>query len=232
VNAGESRCFAVRRGRRVAFFHSLFIFFSHRLFSFPSHTLQEQQPTNRPQQQQHRTSSKISKGDTMVSWGDNKHTQVPPNADYVGILEEANLPVAVAVHASAPIDSSAEAVVDGSSPVNPAFASHASVAVADESSTTPLYRYSSEQEEVFSRLPTVLSTCPQCQITNTRTRCKTAPGGMTWVVGVVLFFLFWPICWLPFVMDCAKKTEHYCQNCNTVVGTVAPFEDCCVKHRS
>merc|ERR1719223_754958 len=59
------------------------------------------------------------------------------------------------------------------------------------------------------------------------TRVVTQNATATWVAFFVLLFLFWPLCWLPFVMDSAKQTYHYCTECHNNLGGVAPFKDCC-----
>ena len=82
------------------------------------------------------------------------------------------------------------------------------------------------------RVPTVLQECPSCRKTACQTRIRTAPNWVTCLVALVLFFVFWPVCWIPFVTDAMKRTEHYCQNCSARVGTIEPFEDCCVKSRT
>ena len=39
-------------------------------------------------------------------------------------------------------------------------------------------------------------------------------SAITWAVAILLLFVFWPLCWIPFVTDCMKRTEHYCRNCH------------------
>ena len=76
----------------------------------------------------------------------------------------------------------------------------------------------------FTRFPMNLPSCPNCH-QESRTKIRTAPAWETWVAVVVLFFLFWPACWLPLVMDNCKKTQHFCISCGAEVGTVSAFHD-------
>ena len=82
----------------------------------------------------------------------------------------------------------------------------------------------------FQRGPMTIKSCPSCG-EFTRTKVVSAPSFGTWVAVVVLFFLFWPLCWVPFVNEKCKKTDHYCSKCNTLIGSARPFEGCCVTYR-
>jgi hypothetical protein len=83
------------------------------------------------------------------------------------------------------------------------------------------------------RFPTPLPTnCPHCHTTsssNITTRIRTYPSFTTWIIVLVLFLIFWPICWIPLVIDKCKMTDHYCTVCNELVGNVKPLSDCCVR---
>mmetsp|Transcript_14239 Transcript_14239/g.20838 ORF Transcript_14239/g.20838 Transcript_14239/m.20838 type:complete len:154 (-) Transcript_14239:244-705(-) len=83
----------------------------------------------------------------------------------------------------------------------------------------------------FRRFPIMIGSCPHCGIRNTRTKTRTYPNFATWALAGVLLILFWPLCWLPLVMDKTKKTDHFCTSCGTLVGEVRPMEDCCEKRR-
>jgi hypothetical protein len=87
-------------------------------------------------------------------------------------------------------------------------------------------------QRALPRHPTVLPICSNCQMSPCPTRVRTAPSFVTCVLAVILLLVFWPICWLPFVMDTTKKTDHFCKACNAQVGDVEPLQDCCVKHRT
>ena len=96
-----------------------------------------------------------------------------------------------------------------------ASASHAanSVFVDNNSSSGP--NKNDAPDDLFggSRSPVVLSMCPNCSKNQARTRTRTYPTIVTWlgvVVGAVVFF---PLCWIPLVVDPMKQTDHYCQNC-------------------
>eukprot|EP00526_Cylindrotheca_closterium_P024516 CAMPEP_0113637038 /NCGR_PEP_ID=MMETSP0017_2-20120614/19367_1 /TAXON_ID=2856 /ORGANISM="Cylindrotheca closterium" /LENGTH=145 /DNA_ID=CAMNT_0000548007 /DNA_START=41 /DNA_END=478 /DNA_ORIENTATION=- /assembly_acc=CAM_ASM_000147 len=82
------------------------------------------------------------------------------------------------------------------------------------------------------RKPTNLPFCPHCSQKNVRTMTKTYPNAVTWgavAVGAVVFF---PICWIPLVVDNMKKTDHYCQSCGQKLATIKPLEGVGVKERS
>ena len=78
-----------------------------------------------------------------------------------------------------------------------------------------------QQEEVyFSDLGLdrhTMASCPFCHqqgVTNLRHLVDT----FTIVAAFILFLLFWPICWLPFVLRGCQVTEHYCPNCHRRVS--------------
>ena len=88
-----------------------------------------------------------------------------------------------------------------------------------------------EREAPLNRHPTQLRTCPNCSASNIGTRTQTYPSCETWVFCGAVALFFWPVFWIPLVMDSAKRTDHLCNHCHSVVGTVKPFSDCCVKER-
>ena len=83
----------------------------------------------------------------------------------------------------------------------------------------------------FTRKPMQMDACPKCFHENGRTRTRTYPSLLTWISVLVLLLLFWPLAWLPLVWDKMKTTEHMCVKCNSIVGSVEPFTDCCEKRR-
>mmetsp|Transcript_34508 Transcript_34508/g.83694 ORF Transcript_34508/g.83694 Transcript_34508/m.83694 type:complete len:163 (-) Transcript_34508:96-584(-) len=83
----------------------------------------------------------------------------------------------------------------------------------------------------FTRYPMTDITCSHCHQVG-RTKVRTAPAWQTWAATGVGFLLFWPLCWLPLVMDSCKKSEHFCTHCGHKLGTMAPFQDCCVNTRT
>lgn len=84
---------------------------------------------------------------------------------------------------------------------------------------------------VFGRTPTNIPRCPHCSATNVPTRTSTFPSLETWLLCAGILLIFWPLCWMPLVVDSTKKTEHVCSRCHAVVGEVKPLSDCCVKER-
>mmetsp|Transcript_14554 Transcript_14554/g.22445 ORF Transcript_14554/g.22445 Transcript_14554/m.22445 type:complete len:177 (+) Transcript_14554:88-618(+) len=111
-----------------------------------------------------------------------------------------------------------------------AGASSAAVGAATHNS----YSASSQQQRQsdngsLGRFPTSIDTCPHCRTANIATKMRTYPTCETWAMIIALFFVFWPVCWFPLVMDSCKTTDHYCTNCNEHVGRVKPLSDCCVK---
>uniref|UniRef100_A0A7S2SEF7 LITAF domain-containing protein n=1 Tax=Eucampia antarctica TaxID=49252 RepID=A0A7S2SEF7_9STRA len=83
---------------------------------------------------------------------------------------------------------------------------------------------------VWKRHPVELPQCPKCNLAS-RTRIVTYSGIITWLLVIALFFLYWPIFWIPLVIGKCKHTDHSCVTCNHKVGTLYPFQDCCSKHR-
>lgn len=81
----------------------------------------------------------------------------------------------------------------------------------------------------LGRFPAALSTCPICHRSQITTRIRTYPSCETWTMVTTLFLVFWPICWIPLVVDSSKMTDHYCTICSENVGTVKPMTDCCDK---
>eukprot|EP00339_Tiarina_fusa_P029415 CAMPEP_0117050356 /NCGR_PEP_ID=MMETSP0472-20121206/34764_1 /TAXON_ID=693140 ORGANISM="Tiarina fusus, Strain LIS" /NCGR_SAMPLE_ID=MMETSP0472 /ASSEMBLY_ACC=CAM_ASM_000603 /LENGTH=136 /DNA_ID=CAMNT_0004764099 /DNA_START=46 /DNA_END=456 /DNA_ORIENTATION=+ len=82
-----------------------------------------------------------------------------------------------------------------------------------------------------SRKPVQLSMCPKCSQAHVRTRTKTYPSALTWVSVVVGAAVFFPLCWIPLVVDPMKQTDHYCQSCGTKIGTIKPLDGCFVKEQ-
>lgn len=74
-------------------------------------------------------------------------------------------------------------------------------------------------DEDLTRFPMMMRECPSCR-TPSRTRATTAPSWQTWTASGAMCFLFWPLSWVPLVLDNCKKTEHYCVTCGAKVGQV------------
>lgn len=91
-----------------------------------------------------------------------------------------------------------------------------------------------------TRRPTTVPQCPFCKQVNARTRITTGPSLLTFlssaaIFGLVGYFLRWFIAlctfWIPFIVDRARNTTHFCTSCNSELGSIGPLKDCCVKHR-
>jgi hypothetical protein len=92
-----------------------------------------------------------------------------------------------------------------------------------------------QNEDLFllrqQRTPMMIATCPHCR-QESRTQVRTYPSCATWTAAGGLFLIFWPLCWLPLVVDQMKQTDHYCVLCGGLVCEVKAFQDCCVETRS
>ena len=93
----------------------------------------------------------------------------------------------------------------------------------------------------ITRHPTFVPQCPFCHTDNARTRTRTAPSVMTFLVAAGILFVIGGVlrnlvigmifATIPFCIDAGKSTTHYCLNCNNELGTIGPLTDCCSKHR-
>mmetsp|Transcript_19325 Transcript_19325/g.36482 ORF Transcript_19325/g.36482 Transcript_19325/m.36482 type:complete len:179 (-) Transcript_19325:137-673(-) len=83
---------------------------------------------------------------------------------------------------------------------------------------------------VLSRDPVPLQPCMHCG-RNGRTRVTTSPNWVTWCLVGLLLFLFWPLFFLPLVMNSTRRSVHRCNMCDEKIAVIQPCEDCCVKHR-
>ncbi|KAL3783548.1 hypothetical protein ACHAW5_006077 [Stephanodiscus triporus] len=83
----------------------------------------------------------------------------------------------------------------------------------------------------LSRHPTSVRQCQHCGAANVMTSTRTYPGPETFLACFILLLVFWPACWMPLVVDAAKRTDHMCTRCGGVVGHVKPLSDCCVERR-
>mmetsp|Transcript_86638 Transcript_86638/g.129909 ORF Transcript_86638/g.129909 Transcript_86638/m.129909 type:complete len:179 (+) Transcript_86638:139-675(+) len=85
-------------------------------------------------------------------------------------------------------------------------------------------------DPTLTRAPMMMRQCPNCH-QESRTRIETFPTWQSFALAVVLFIVFWPICWVPLVVDTCKQTNHYCVLCGAHVGQIDPFKDCCMDRR-
>lgn len=111
-------------------------------------------------------------------------------------------------------------------PMNPQYVPSAPPSAPPLPSTAPLSPLSH-----WPRRPTLVPQCPHCAACHRRTRTRTYPHWLTWLSCVILLVLCWPLCWIPLVLEMTQQTEHYCSACQAMVGTVLPFQDCCVTQR-
>mmetsp|Transcript_394 Transcript_394/g.598 ORF Transcript_394/g.598 Transcript_394/m.598 type:complete len:160 (+) Transcript_394:109-588(+) len=113
---------------------------------------------------------------------------------------------------------------------NPAAAASTTITTTSTTSTTTTRTGTTTSGvSMLGRTPLFMDTCPKCGARNIRTSIKTYPSALTWILVGIAFMLFWPLCWIPLVLDSMKQTDHYCQSCNEKVGTVKALADCCVK---
>jgi hypothetical protein len=89
----------------------------------------------------------------------------------------------------------------------------------------------SDNDPTLTRHPMMMRICPHCR-QESRTRIRTFPTWQTWMAFIALFFVFWPVCWIPLVVDACKQTDHFCVLCGAQVGQVTAFQDCCVHTRT
>lgn len=57
-----------------------------------------------------------------------------------------------------------------------------------------------ENDPRFGRRPAMMLACPHCGL-ESRTKVRTHPSFITWGMAILLLFLFWPLCWVPLVVD-------------------------------
>lgn len=67
----------------------------------------------------------------------------------------------------------------------------------------------------FGRKPCMMAACPHCGL-ESRTKVRTHPNFISWGLAIILLFLFWPICWLPLVVDRVRSVLTLCRllHCN------------------
>mmetsp|Transcript_31 Transcript_31/g.81 ORF Transcript_31/g.81 Transcript_31/m.81 type:complete len:179 (-) Transcript_31:107-643(-) len=151
-------------------------------------------------------------------------------------IENANLPVAVPIHAQVVHTPAAPPPQQPAyqAPPQPTIVQNNNVAASPPIQQLKPYKPNQQPPSMFlndpvlKRHPMMMRCCPICG-QESRTRIITGPNWMTWLACVVLFILCWPFCWVPLVVDAMKLTEHYCVLCNGLVGRVEPMKDCCVR---
>lgn len=113
--------------------------------------------------------------------------------------------------------------------------SHAVTVIVDETHRegSPYHHGPPEHPDSLfsgSRRPVHLNMCPKCQKA-CRTSTRTYPSAVTWLGVVISACVFFPLCWVPLVVDSMKQTDHYCQNCGKKIGTIKALEGCFVKEQ-
>lgn len=112
-------------------------------------------------------------------------------ADHVLPEDDSNLPVAHAVTSEIPMGSPPPAKAPKISNV--------------QGKQEPILQQQQEEKQknkipsiFLTRLPLLMDHCPCCE-GSARTRVVTFPNWVTWSMVAVLFFLCWPLCWVPLV---------------------------------
>uniref|UniRef100_A0A1I7ZI49 LITAF domain-containing protein n=1 Tax=Steinernema glaseri TaxID=37863 RepID=A0A1I7ZI49_9BILA len=59
--------------------------------------------------------------------------------------------------------------------------------------------------------------CVKCQ-TLVHTERRFVSGAFTWTLFVVLLLVFFPLCWVPFVVRSIKDVEHLCPQCDSLLA--------------
>lgn len=67
----------------------------------------------------------------------------------------------------------------------------------------------------LGRYPTRVD-CFYCN-KNDLTIVRSHPGWFTWLMFFVLLLLFWPLCWLPFVIPSCQSADHVCRHCGRLL---------------
>lgn len=146
---------------------------------------------------------------------------------YVNMEQQQNSDVPVAV----PIDA-AFAKDDPVATHNPTPATTAWPApqLQKQQATTSQHHLGVRNHLVFvQRSPVVMDACPYCGGVNVPTRTVARPD--IWTLGAVVLILivFWPLFWVPLVLNMCKTVVHYCSSCGAQVGRVPAFQDFCVQ---
>lgn len=150
-----------------------------------------------------------------------------PGAYYIGGTDDGILPVVVRVMTDSDENPWASIDVPVATPVeahcvaahtnydhqNPSFVQQdQSVILQAPQYADPMNKSARESATVlgdvtFTRHPCVLPECPHCHC-QSRTKVVTYPNLMTWFAAIVLLVIFWPICWIPLVMEQVRHS-HY-----------------------
>ncbi|KAK6113159.1 LITAF-like zinc ribbon domain family protein [Brugia pahangi] len=64
--------------------------------------------------------------------------------------------------------------------------------------------------------------CPRCQC-RIRTKQSHKSGRLTWLLVFIILILFFPIAFVPFLIDSCKDVCHYCPKCNMLLSVKKRF---------
>uniref|UniRef100_A0A914ZCQ0 LITAF domain-containing protein n=1 Tax=Parascaris univalens TaxID=6257 RepID=A0A914ZCQ0_PARUN len=64
--------------------------------------------------------------------------------------------------------------------------------------------------------------CPKCQC-RIRTRQRFVTGKLTWFLVIVIVIIFFPLAFLPFLIDSCKNVHHHCPKCNMLLSVKKRF---------
>uniref|UniRef100_A0A0R3RKB7 LITAF domain-containing protein n=1 Tax=Elaeophora elaphi TaxID=1147741 RepID=A0A0R3RKB7_9BILA len=64
--------------------------------------------------------------------------------------------------------------------------------------------------------------CPKCQC-RIRTKQSHKSGRLTWLLVFIILILFFPIAFVPFLIDSCKDVRHYCPKCNMLLSVKKRF---------
>ena len=120
-----------------------------------------------------------------------------PLADYGSAQDDADLPVAHVV--GVPMGFAPSATLSPAT-VPPATAPSGPMITNIQEKTARTQQQGNIAKIILTRFPTQMDHCPCCQA-NSRTRVVTFPNWVTWSLCALLFFVFWPLCWVPLVVE-------------------------------
>ncbi|MCP9265180.1 Lipopolysaccharide-induced tumor necrosis factor-alpha factor-like protein [Dirofilaria immitis] len=64
--------------------------------------------------------------------------------------------------------------------------------------------------------------CPKCQC-RIRTKQSHKSGRLTWLLVFIILILFFPLAFVPFLIDSCKDVRHYCPKCNMLLSVKKRF---------
>ncbi|VDK83283.1 unnamed protein product [Onchocerca ochengi] len=59
--------------------------------------------------------------------------------------------------------------------------------------------------------------CPKCQC-RIRTKQHHKSGRLTWILVFIILIIFFPLAFVPFLIDSCKDVRHYCPKCNMLLS--------------